>query len=68
MYYEIIAKYNICGKPCDCLATHDGKRAIFFTQEEAQARLEEVQAQGYEARIQTEKRGSAWWDDDNWMG
>lgn len=63
MYYEVIAKFNICGKLCDCLATHDGKRAVFFTEEDAKKRLAEVQAQGYEAHIQTEKVGSAWWDD-----
>ena len=68
MYYEIIAEYNICGKLRDCLATHDNKAAIFFTQEEAEQRLAEVQAQGYKAHIETEKRGSAWWDDDNWIG
>lgn len=65
MYYSVIANYEGIG---ECLATLDNGQAIFFTKEEAEKRLEEIQKQGHEAHIEKQKIGSAWWDDDNWVG
>ena len=68
MYYNVIATYNINGKPSECLAMHDNKQAVFLTREEAEKRLAEVKAQGYKAHIEEQKKGSGWWDDNNWLG
>lgn len=68
MYYNVIAVYNICGKECECLATHDNGQAIFLDKASAEKRLEEVQKQGYKAHIEEQKKGTAWWDDENWIG
>lgn len=65
MYYSVIANYEGIG---ECLATHDNGQAVFFSKEEAEKRLEEIQKQGYKAHIEEQKAGSAWWDDDNWVG
>ena len=68
MYYNVIAVYNICGKECEYLATHDNGQAIFLDKASAEKRLEEIQKQGYKAHIEEQKKGTAWWDDENWIG
>lgn len=65
MYYNVIANYEGIG---ECLAMHDNKQAVFLTREAAEKRLAEVKAQGYEAHIEEQKKGSGWWDDNNWIG
>lgn len=65
MYYNVIANYKGIG---ECLATLDNGQAIFRNREAAEKRLAEVKAQGYEARIEEQKIGSVWWDDNNWIG
>lgn len=67
-YYEVIATYNISGKEYECLATHDNKQAIFLNEEQANARVMELTANGYNARVQVNTEENAWYSDKNWIG
>lgn len=69
--YEIIAKYNICGKMVECLATTPtamGAWCVCYGEETAKQRVEELRAEGLEARYEEKPKGTAWYDDENWIG
>lgn len=69
--YQIVYKTIVCGKECECLCdvrTVSGDDCIVRGKEEAERRVAELVAAGYEARYEPLPYGSAWFDDNNWLG
>lgn len=66
--YQIVRHYNICGKMTECLC-YDVGCAIVFGEEKAKAQVAKLHEMGYtDARYEELPEGTAWFDDENWMG
>ena len=59
--YKILAMYNMYGREVECLET------AVFDEENAQAKVAELMAQGKVARYEAEN-GAEWYNDNNWIG
>lgn len=73
--YQIIYVANIWNgrqytqSECLCtVKTASGDDCIIYGKEEAEQRVAELVAAGYEARCEVLRRGTAWFDDENWLG
>ena len=69
--YEIIAEYNICGTMMECLATTPtamGTWCVCYGEEDARQRVEELRERGLKARYKEVPQGTAWYDEENWIG
>lgn len=68
MRYQIVRSCNICGKPVECLATEAGS-AIVYSEDAAKAQVAKLHEKGYtDARYEELPQGSAFFDDENWIG
>lgn len=64
--YNIIAIYDIYGKPSRCLATTEtesGGWCICYSEEQAKKRVEELKAIGMDAWYEEAPYGTQWYDD-----
>ena len=59
--YKVLAMYNIYGKEVECL------EIVVFGEENAQAEVTKLTAQGITARYEAET-GAEWYNDNNWIG
>ena len=68
MRYQILRTYNVCGKPVECLAAEAGC-AIVYDEDTAKAQVAKLHEMGYsDAKYEELPHGSAWFDDENWIG
>ena len=66
--YQIVRTYNICGKETECLC-YDAGCAIVFGEDVAKERVQKLHEMGYaSARYEELPQGTAWFDDENWIG
>lgn len=66
--YQILRHYNISGKSVECLC-YDAGCAIVYGEEKAQAQVAKLHSMGYtDARYEELPMGTAWFDDNNWIG
>ena len=63
--YQIIYNTVVCGKPCVCLCTKETKSGawcICYSKEDAEQRVAELIALGYEASYEKLSCEKAWFD------
>jgi hypothetical protein len=66
--FQIIRTYDICGKPTECLCIDAGS-AIVYGEEDAKHQVAMPHAMGHtSARYEELPQGTAWFDDENWIG
>lgn len=66
--YQILRTYNIGGKQEECLC-YDAGCAIVYGEEDAKHQVAKLHAMGHtSARYEELPEGTAWFDDDNWVG
>lgn len=66
--YEIVRNYNIGGKSVECLC-YDAGCAIVLGEAEAQTRVQQLHNMGYtDAHYNELPYGTAWFDDENYIG
>lgn len=66
--FQIIRTYDICGKPTECLC-YDAGCAIVYGEDKAKEQVAKLHAMGHtSARYEELPQGTAWFDDNNWIG
>lgn len=66
--FQIVRTYNVCGKPTECLC-YDAGCAVVYGEEDAKQQVAKLHAMGYtSARYEELPQGTAWFDDENWIG
>jgi hypothetical protein len=66
--YQIIRTYDICGKQKECLC-YDVGPAVVYGETKAKEQVDKLHAVGYtDARYEELPEGTAWFDDENWIG
>ena len=68
VHYNIVRTYNICGNQMECLC-YDAGCAITNNEQEAQQRVAQLHAMGHhDARYIAVANGTAWYEDNQWIG
>ena len=68
MRYQIVRNYKIAGREMQCLCTDVGP-AIVHDEATAKAQVAKLHAMGYaDAHYEPLPTGTAWFDDENWIG
>lgn len=66
--FQILRTYDICGKPTECLC-YDAGSAVVYGEDRAKERVAKLHEMGYtDARYEELPEGTAWFDDENWIG
>lgn len=70
--YQIIYTTVVCGEECQCLCTQktaSGSNCLAYNEEVAKRRVAELKEAGYKGVYYKELPwGTAWFDDENWIG
>ena len=69
--YQIVYKTIVCGNECECLCkkpTASGSACFVYSKADAEKRVAELVEAGFEARYEALPYGTAWFDDENWIG
>jgi hypothetical protein len=66
--FQILRIYMISGQPMECLC-YDAGCAVVYGEDEAKAQVAKLHEMGYtDARYEELPEGTAWFDDENWIG
>ena len=66
--FQIVHMFDICGKQTECLC-YDAGCAIVYGEDKAKAQVAKLHEMGYDsARYEELPEGTAWFDDNNWIG